>query len=296
VVAPPDLRASSQFLTVESIEPIAQTYWRTPTSTRLLLKAERNLDIAYGDEIRFSGHAEPPEAFNGFDYPGYLERYGIFTTVPRATVTVIARERASPLLAQLYRWRSWMEQQIGHYLPEPEASFLAGILLGSKRAIPSDVTDALRATGTSHLVAISGANITIVVSSLLRLLPVARARAKASLVISTGALNSILTGGSASVIRGAVVVSIGALVNCFGRRAWPAATILLAAVGMLLVNPLLIRSDPGFQLSFAAYAGLLIAGKPAQLPSLAGVIALPTWAVLHLALSIITVSSKITPP
>jgi competence protein ComEC len=264
VIAPPDNRPKSLYLTVQTQEPLGANILQEPAPVTLLVKADRYLSTRYGDEVSVTGKLEVPEAFSGFNYPGFLERDHIFGIVPQAQVKITKPRTRHSLTQWLFDARTALETNINRYIPEPESSFLAGILLGSRRAIPSDVTSALQATGTSHMVAISGANITIVVSGALALLPIAHPILRCIAVITLGGGLALLSGGSASVVRGAFVVGIGTFIRALGRRPWPAAVILLAAALMLLTNPLLIRVDPSFQLSFGAYAGLLLLGTAVQ--------------------------------
>lgn len=262
IVALPDIRSSSQYLTVETDQAIAQTVTRQPAAGRILVKADPYLPVHYGDHVRFEGSLEAPKIIERFNYPLFLERDHIFAIMPQARVAVIKPFTGWSLTAFLAGTRGKLENVISQYIPEPEGSFLAGLLFGSKRAIPSDITNALKETGTSHLVAISGANITFIVAMALGLLPISSKAAQAWVVVFVSAGLSLLTGAPASVVRGAVIASTGAIVRAVGRRAWPLATILIAASLMLCTNPLLARSDPGFQLSFAAYGGLLLFSEP----------------------------------
>lgn len=274
VVGPPDIRARQQYLSVRTSLPAATLSSRAAPVT-VLVKADRYIPVQAGNTVHVSGPVEVPERFDGFNYPLFLERDHIFGVVPNAQVTVTdARVSQAPknLLANL---RTKLERTVARFVPEPEASFLSGLLLGSRRSIPSDVTDALRATGTSHLVAISGANITFLVSMALGLLPFSHRGIQFGVVLFVAGGLAALTGGSASVVRGAVVACTGSFIRMLGRRPWPLATILLAASLMLLKNPLLIRADPGFQLSFMAYGGLLLFGNACT--RVAERIKLPGW-------------------
>ena len=253
IVEPPDIRAGSILLTI------------LPQGVhgRVLLITDRYPIWHYGDEISFDGSSKAPEVFNGFNYPLYLERFGIYTTVPKPThLHLLAHNRGSPILASLYILRGYWENTIQHTVPEPESSFLAGILLGSKRTIPGYIQDALRQTGTSHIIAISGANITIVLGLLLQILPSGTPQKRFNWTISVAIFITILTGASASVLRGAIVAIVGAYLRLRSRQARATPLILVCATILLFNNPLLLTADPGFQLSFAAFAGLAYLSKP----------------------------------
>ena len=247
----PDIRTDHQLLTV------------TPDGSHaaILLYAHRYPSHRYGDRLIITGVIEHPGSLTNFDYPLFLERFGILGTEmrPKKIETV---GYAPPILivANLYQLREVLEERINQNIPEPEASFLAGIMLGSKRAIPADVQAQLKVTGTTHIVAISGENITVLLVIILKALPVITGRRRFWLTLIIAVFMSALTGNSASVIRGAAIGSLIAFVRSRSRRAWPLSLLLCGTAACLLSNPLLLAADPGFQLSISAFAGLLFFG------------------------------------
>ena len=247
----PDIRTDHQLLTL------------TPDGSRsaILVNAGRYPPRRYGERLRVTGLVEHPTAFNGFDYPLFLERFGITGTEMRPKkIELVGYAPPSRVIAALYALRSKLERNIDLQIPEPEASFLAGIMLGSKRAIPASVQADLKTTGTMHIVAISGENITVLLVILLNALPVVSVRRKFWLTFLIAAFISTLTGNPASVIRGAAIASLISWVRARSRRAWPVSLLLAGTALCLMFNPLLLAADPGFQLSLAAFAGLLFFG------------------------------------
>ena len=74
----------------------------------------------------------------------------------RPRVSVLARDQGFAPFGWLYAFKARAKRVIAQILPEPQASLLTGILLGDDSGIPKSVQDAFRATGTSHIIAISG--------------------------------------------------------------------------------------------------------------------------------------------
>jgi ComEC/Rec2-related protein len=151
------------------------------------------------------------------------------------------------------RWVGKLQQT----LPEPMASLAAGILLGIKGRMPEDFYQALVNTGTLHIVAASGYNVSIVAEVLMKIVGRVVTR---GVGIGIGVLGIVMyvgvAGGSASVVRAGVMGSLTLIAYYFGRPA-EARRLLWVTVGaMLLYNPLYIV-DIGFQLSVVATAGLL---------------------------------------
>lgn len=160
-------------------------------------------------------------------------------------------------------------------VPAPESGIVLGVALGDRAGLDPDLGAAFARSGTSHLLAISGFNMTLVAAAIaaaLRGRSGPRVRAVVT-ILSVGAY-SVLVGLGGSVIRSAVMAGLGALGVALGRRAAAANGLCAAIAGLLLVDPAAI-ADPGFLLSATATAGLLafqapLAARLAWLPALVG--------------------------
>jgi len=84
--------------------------------------------------------------------------------VDRPRIERLARDRGNPILAALYSLKDRAQETIASILPEPQAALLTGILLGDESGTPQDVKDDFRATGTSHIIAISGYNFSLLIA------------------------------------------------------------------------------------------------------------------------------------
>jgi len=143
-------------------------------------------------------------------------------------------------------------------LPEPHASLLAGIVLGEKSALPTDFWQALKKTGTLHIVVASGANITFLAGFLMGILPLLFSRQLAYLVMSVLIwFYVVLAGAEAPVVRAGMMGTIAFFGLLLGKRGEAVKSLLIAAVVLLLVRPLSLF-DLGFQLSFAATLGIIL--------------------------------------
>lgn len=143
-------------------------------------------------------------------------------------------------------------------LPEPLASFGLGILIGQRSTLPDSVTAALSAVGLTHIIAVSGYNLTIIMRAVRRLL---RERSKYQVTIISLALMGLfllMTGFSASIVRAAIVSGLSLLAWYYGRTFRPLLLIALTASVTAGWNPFYIWSDIGWYLSFLAFFGVLI--------------------------------------
>lgn len=149
---------------------------------------------------------------------------------------------------------------LGRLLPEPQAGLLAGILFGTRASLNPALTDAFTKTGTIHIIALSGQNVSIVAAFSASLLTWFVSRRIASLLtIFVLALYLWFVGPSPSLVRAVIMGSLTLFAVIFGKRNWSLLSLALAVSTMLLLNPLWI-SDLGFQLSMLATLGIILFG------------------------------------
>jgi competence protein ComEC len=225
---------------------------------RVLVKLSQYKEFEFGDTVELKGMLErPSDDIEGFDYAAYLARYRVWLTMNRASVTVL--EKAEPSIrGALYEFKGWMENRLNVLYMEPEASFAAGLLLGSRKGMPEELAMAFQRVGLTHIVAISGYNISLVIAGMFlffSFLPL-----KQRVVVSTVAiiLFVILVGASAAVVRAGIMGGLTLWALFSGRKSQVFFALLWSALIMVMMNPYILLYDAGFQLSFASTMGLLL--------------------------------------
>lgn len=143
-------------------------------------------------------------------------------------------------------------------LPEPAGPFIMGLLVGQRDNLPQEVKDDLRQVGLTHIIAVSGANLTIILNACQRLLGDRSKRLSTFLTVSLIGVFLVLAGSSASIVRAAIVSLLGIGAAYYGRTFKPLNLIALAAVITAMANPVYIWSDLGWYLSFLAFFGVLV--------------------------------------
>ncbi len=157
----------------------------------------------------------------------------------------------------LNRWNGRAGQSLKNLLPEPYATLASGMLWGDDNGLPAALVQAFRTTGTSHLLAVSGFNVTVLIQIIFAILiSVGLWRRPASwLAIILIGLFVIFTGAEPAVVRAGIMGAVLLVGKLISRRASNINLLLGAAAVMLLFNPRLLF-DLGFQLSFASMVGL----------------------------------------
>ncbi len=150
-------------------------------------------------------------------------------------------------------------QSIEKILPEPQASFLAGLLFGIDQNISKDLLEDFNQTGTRHIIALSGYNITIIASLIMGFLLWLGFWRKHAFVIAVIAIIFfvILTGASASVSRAAIMGILVLISQQVGRVSSPKNLLAFAAFLMVFKEPTALLNNIGWQLSFAATIGII---------------------------------------
>jgi len=144
-----------------------------------------------------------------------------------------------------------LEQDIALWFPSPTSSFVQGLLLGSNGSLNFDFLEALRITGLSHVVALSGYNISVLLQS---------SKFFTSSIWWSMSLVSvfiIFTGASTSVVRAGLMGFIMLMYRRLGRVGDIWWAIILSASVMALFNPRVVLFDLGFELSFLATIGVI---------------------------------------
>jgi competence protein ComEC len=263
IVGYPDRRDQIQNLRVKA-ESISLPGEEDPYQVEgfLLAKVPVENEVSYGDRIRVKGYLELPPEDEEFDYRSYLERKNIYAYLPIGELEVLEREGGFFLLRGIYDLRTAAQDNIYQLWPDPEASLLAGILLGVESGISDRVQRAFRETGTTHIIAISGFNITIIAGIFSRLFSKLLNRGQAALAALLGiSLYTVLVGADPAVVRAAIMGGLSIFAGQIGRRQHGLNAAALASLIMFLFNPQL-PWDISFQLSLSATLGLILYADP----------------------------------
>ena len=151
-------------------------------------------------------------------------------------------------------------ERLGALIPADAAGLPQAMLTGDRRGLSEAVREQLSAAGASHIVAVSGLHVAMLLGVLVLVLG-SRGRLAAILGIPLLALFVLMTGASPSVIRAALMLGLLLLAPLLKEENDPPTSLAFAGLLILLVNPRAV-ANISFQLSFAAVAGLLLVTPP----------------------------------
>ncbi|MGD8603997.1 MAG: ComEC/Rec2 family competence protein, partial [Anaerolineales bacterium] len=229
---------------------------------RLLVRVNRFETWRYGDPVWLRGAMQTPPIFEGFNYRDYLARSDIHSLMPEADAGRAGLRSGNLLLRLIYDYRTHARQTIDLIFPDPEAALMAGILLGDESAISDDVRRDFNQTGTTHIIAISGFNMTIIAGLFINLFGRWLGQRKGLLAagIAIG-VYTLLVGADAAVVRAAIMAGVSLVARRWGRQVDAMASLGAASWLMTAANPLTLW-DVSFQLSYAATLGLILYAEP----------------------------------
>jgi competence protein ComEC len=204
-----------------------------------------------------AGKIQEAKSFEDFDYKKYLERFNVYAVSGFDKILILKSHRLSPVKEFFLKVKAAFIKRADELMPAPNNSLLVSILIGAHKNLPQNIVDNFNTTGTSHIIAVSGFNITIIISALASLAFLIGRRAGFWLSLSALAGFLIITGLSASVLRAAIMGFLLLVALNAGRQYSIVPALFFAGLIMLIINPKILYWDVGFQLSFAATLGIV---------------------------------------
>ena len=270
VVEEPIDKAKSEKVKVESL--FNQTD-NLPISGAVLLSVPLYPKYNYGDILEIDAKLETPGMIEDFDYGKYLAAKNVYSLSGFPKIKILKAGELPAAAEENYRkvirgewfWNSVnvirhkLRATIEGGLNEPEAGLLKAFVLGDAAAVPDDLNNSFRQSGLSHIVAISGTHITLLVGIIFYVFLGLNLRRRQAFYLSIPVIifYIVLAGSPASAVRAGVMGFLVLLAMHVGRLNRLDYSLALAAAVMLLLNPKLLIADAGFQLSFLAVMGMI---------------------------------------
>ena len=292
VVGPPDPRPAeardtadperTRFV-VEVTRLRLEDRWVPATGQARLTVVGEPPPAAYGDEIRGTFRLRQPRRFDNpgaFDYPAYLATQGIaLEGWTREPVETVEASRGSVVLRRVSGIRALLLRRLDAAMPPGQAGLLKATVLGDRSGLSAEMNQAFLDSGTYHILAISGLNVSLLAGALFGLFRILRASPRLGALASALLVTfyAALAGGSASVVRATVMADVYLLAVILNRRGELLNSLALSALALLWWNPRFLF-DVGFQLTYLATLGIVLT-LPRSETRLAGLPRAIRWAV-----------------
>ncbi len=229
-------------------------------SEKFMLTVPAFPEYAYQDKLKVDCTLEIPENKEStFDYRMYLAKDNIFYLCKSPKIEIVEKAKNNNFFSLVLNVKNKFKQNINELLPSPQSGLLTGLLLGGTGDLPQSVSDNFSRTGMTHIVAVSGYNVTIIAEYLILLgIFLGLWRNQAFWFAIFGIILFVfMVGFPSSAVRAGVMGTVLLWGMKNGRLGNSQNAIVFAAAVMLLINPLLLRWDIGFQLSFLATLGIV---------------------------------------
>ncbi len=230
---------------------------------KVYLKLPRYPAFLYGDRLRLVCDLQAPQPIvdsgsgKVFRYDRYLSTLGVFTLCLPKDVKKIG-SAGNPIVGKLLDFKRWVSDTIGALWHEPYAGFMAGILYGYHGGL-GDLDVLFQRAGVTHIIAVSGSNISIIAATLLALASyflIPRQKAFYGILFGIFAF-TLFTGASGSAVRAAIMASLVLLARQWGRLSGIGSVMVVTTAIMTILNPFVLCWDVGFQLSMLSTLGII---------------------------------------
>ncbi|MFA5358773.1 MAG: ComEC/Rec2 family competence protein [Patescibacteria group bacterium] len=225
---------------------------------KVLVTTELYPRYYYGDLLQISCRLVAPKAKEGFAYDKYLAKSDIYSICYQPKINIVARGQGSSIKQAIFAFKQKAIRVIDRQLPSPTSALLTAIIFGDTGKIPAALADNFSRTGTTHIMAVSGMNITLLVAIMLNFLVAVGLRRKTAYYFIVVFLSTFvfLIGAPASAVRALIMGILWLTAAQIGRINNSGWALTLAGAVMLALNPMLLFYDAGFQLSFLSMWGL----------------------------------------
>lgn len=236
---------------------IKYTILAKPYNERILINAPLHQKLNPGDKISLTGRLQTPAEFPDFNYRDFLLKDRIRTVAYYPELELIEKNRWHPL-GLILKVKDKLREVNRKILPFPQSEILAAMTLGDDSLVPQEVKDNFNKVGIRHITAISGMHIAIIIGILAGVLGQTSLGSKTFWIVSIFLIFYVtLVGLPASAVRAGIMGSVLLLAGKVKRKYFAERALVLAGAVMLIFNPLLLRFDVGFQLSFLAVLGII---------------------------------------
>ncbi|MCX6751148.1 MAG: ComEC/Rec2 family competence protein [Candidatus Nomurabacteria bacterium] len=268
IIDEPTIAENDQKLNVKILAPqglaLGSLKARPFPAIEILISANLDENYQYGDEINFEGTLKKPENFitdqgKNFDYVNYLRKDGIFYVMSYPKIEIMSHGNGNFIKSALFYVKDKFLNKMNLAIREPESLLMGGLILGEKSSFNEALRQSFVDTGTIHIVALSGYNVTIVAEWIMKIFSFSSLPKNFGIGagIITILLFVLMTGGSSTAVRAGIMASLALFSRVIGRNYDVSRALIIAGVIMILINPFVLVFDVSFQLSFIATVAVI---------------------------------------
>lgn len=259
IVAYPIKKNTELLLKVKPIQIaiVDEEYKSKEMHSNIQVKVKDNEGLKKGNIVEFISVIEEPRDFSDFNYTDHLKSQNIYSVTEAKTVKVFDQH-----VNMLVSLRSEIINKINDTFPGTHAKLLTGMLIGTREKFSESFAKSLSMTSTSHIIAVSGYNVSLITSSILSIAGLINRKLLTYLACVFILIFIIIVGvDNTPAFRAFIMGSILLTSKLLGRRIPIIKILVLVAMLFHVLNPHIYQSL-SFQLSFVATAGLVLGSEP----------------------------------
>jgi competence protein ComEC len=227
-------------------------------SQNLLTSSSAKAPLQYGDKIYLIGKIKEPKNFSDYNYVNFLKSKNIYAEISNAEVFVISRNYLNPVVYFGIKVKHFVYRKFQENLPREQAALLIALIVGQKNLMSKNTVAAFQVAGVAHLIAVSGFILTLLIIFAEKFSPYVGWKNTWALCLAVAVIYIVMADFAAGVVRAAVMSGIFLISKKINRQYHLLAALGSTAAILIIQNPLIVRYDIGFALSFLSIVGIVL--------------------------------------
>jgi competence protein ComEC len=255
----PNVKTNSREYVLQTRELQRKDRPKIKINGKIILRTLLYPEYNYGDELRLTCSLKEIKNSENFNYKKFLAVKDVYASCYPQNIELLSTGQGNKVLGGILKLKNRVNNLTQQLWGEPQRTLAAGILYGERSGFDQETKDNFARSGITHIVAVSGYNITIIVWILMSLLIYIGLYRQQAFWVCLFLIFAfvIFTGASASAMRAGLMGSILLFAQFLGRKSSAFNLLVYAAVFLTALNPFVLIWDVGFQLSFLATVGLI---------------------------------------
>ena len=224
----------------------------------------------YGDHVFVSGKIKEPRSDDDFNYKRYLQSKNIYAQISSPEIFVLTKANgftlnSNPAIFWSLKFKHWVYKQFQQKLPKEQAGLLVSLLVGQKELLSEQTITEFTKAGLAHIIAVSGFTLTLILLFCNKLGAYIGKKKAWIICLAVAFLYIVMADFAAGVIRAALMSGIFVFGKSLGRQYALLPALAFTAGALVFLNPLIIKYDIGFMLSFLSILGILFFVPPLEI-------------------------------
>jgi len=255
----PNTKTNGREYEMEVVNLVDKNKTSKKVSGKVLFRSLLYPEYFYGDKLQMTCSLKEPKNSENFNYKKFLAVKDVYIACYPQNIELLSTGQGNKVLGGILKLKNRVNNLTQQLWGEPQRTLAAGILYGERSGFDQETKDNFARSGITHIVAVSGYNITIIVWILMSLLIYIGFYRQQAFWVCLFLIFAfvIFTGASASAMRAGLMGSILLFAQFLGRKSSAFNLLVYAAVFLTALNPFVLIWDVGFQLSFLATVGLI---------------------------------------